>query len=132
MVDGGESAAACVADRDEGSITQWISALKAGDPDAAPAPGTAFEKARENGGRPAPGCAPGSSAVESEESAAPCAFESVCNGAKLGRFPRLSDREDLWQILVMVTVEGRRRDPATHGWQAGRRPGSLAGHPGEG
>ncbi len=76
--------------------------------------------------------APGSSAVESEESAALSAFESVCKGAKLGRFPRLSDREDLWQILVMVTAQGLRPDRATHGWQARRGPGSLTGHPGEG
>ena len=37
-----------------------------------------------------------------EESAASSAIESVCNRAKFRRFPQLSDREDLLQILVMV------------------------------
>jgi DNA-directed RNA polymerase specialized sigma24 family protein len=33
-----------------------------------------------------------------------CAFDSFCRGATRGRFPRLDDRHDLWQVLVLITV----------------------------
>lgn len=32
------------------------------------------------------------------------AFDSFYRGAQAGRFPKLEDRSDLWQILVMITV----------------------------
>src|SRR5262249_19192666 len=32
------------------------------------------------------------------------AFDSFCRGARAGRFPRLDDRNDLWQILVVITL----------------------------
>jgi DNA-directed RNA polymerase specialized sigma24 family protein len=41
--------------------------------------------------------------VADEEDVALCAFDSFCRGAKRGRFPKLSDRDDLWQLLVMIT-----------------------------
>jgi DNA-directed RNA polymerase specialized sigma24 family protein len=44
------------------------------------------------------------SAVEDEEDAALSAFDSFCRGAAQGRFPRLTDRDDLWRLLVVVTV----------------------------
>jgi DNA-directed RNA polymerase specialized sigma24 family protein len=31
------------------------------------------------------------------------AFDSFCRGAEQGRFPQLTDRDDLWQLLVMIT-----------------------------
>jgi DNA-directed RNA polymerase specialized sigma24 family protein len=31
------------------------------------------------------------------------AFDSFCRGAEQGRFPRLHDRSDLWQLLVVIT-----------------------------
>ena len=125
MADEVVPAAGC--DGDEGSITQWISALKAGDPDAARALWERyFDKLVRMAAARLQG-APGSSAVESEESAALSAFESVCNGAKLGRFPRLSDREDLWQILVMVTA--RKVCDQIERRTAGRRGGGRAPSP---
>jgi DNA-directed RNA polymerase specialized sigma24 family protein len=39
-----------------------------------------------------------------EEDAALAAFHSFCRGVEEGRFPRLADRNDLWQVLVMLTV----------------------------
>jgi DNA-directed RNA polymerase specialized sigma24 family protein len=42
--------------------------------------------------------------VADEEDVAACAFESFCNGAAKGRFPLLNDRDDLWRILVTITV----------------------------
>lgn len=41
--------------------------------------------------------------VENEEDIALSAFHSFWQAAEQGRFPQLCDREDLWQILVMIT-----------------------------
>jgi DNA-directed RNA polymerase specialized sigma24 family protein len=38
-----------------------------------------------------------------EEDAALSAFHSFCRGAEQGRFPRLTDRDDLWRLLVTLT-----------------------------
>ena len=37
-----------------------------------------------------------------EEDVALSAFDSVCRRAAQGRFPRLFDRDDLWQLLVVI------------------------------
>jgi DNA-directed RNA polymerase specialized sigma24 family protein len=42
--------------------------------------------------------------VADEEDVALCAFDSFHRGVALGRFPRLVDRDDLWQVLVLLTV----------------------------
>ena len=39
-----------------------------------------------------------------EEDIAISTFESFCRGATAGRFPQLSDREDLWKILVTIAA----------------------------
>ena len=53
-----------------------------------------------------------------EEDVALSAFDSVCRRAEQGRFPRLFDRNDLWQLLVVIAFrktcnqikhEGRQR-----------------------
>ena len=31
------------------------------------------------------------------------AFDSFCEGASQGRFPKLKDRDDLWRLLVVIT-----------------------------
>jgi len=38
-----------------------------------------------------------------EEDVALSAFDSFCRGAEQGRFPQLSDRDNLWQLLVVIT-----------------------------
>ena len=38
------------------------------------------------------------------EDAALSAFDSFCRGAAAGRFPRLDARDDLWALLVTITV----------------------------
>ncbi len=43
-------------------------------------------------------------AVEDEEDAALSAFDSFCRGAAGGRFPQLTDRDDLWRLLVVLTA----------------------------
>jgi DNA-directed RNA polymerase specialized sigma24 family protein len=32
------------------------------------------------------------------------ALDSFCRGAQQGRFPQLSDRDDLWRLLVVITA----------------------------
>jgi DNA-directed RNA polymerase specialized sigma24 family protein len=39
-----------------------------------------------------------------EEDVALSAFDSLCRGAEEGRFPQLFDRDDLWQLLVLLTT----------------------------
>jgi RNA polymerase sigma factor (sigma-70 family) len=51
-----------------------------------------------------------------EEDVALSAFKSLCLGAERGRFPRLLDRDDLWRLMVVLTVRKaidllRRRRP---------------------
>lgn len=38
-----------------------------------------------------------------EEDVALSAFDSFCRGVEQGRFPKLDDRDDLWQVLLMIT-----------------------------
>jgi DNA-directed RNA polymerase specialized sigma24 family protein len=84
-----------------GSVTHWIRELKAGNELAAQ---KLWEKyfnqlvalARTKlKNRP--------QRIADEEDVALSAFDSFCRGAEQGRFPQLSDRDDLWQLLVMIT-----------------------------
>jgi DNA-directed RNA polymerase specialized sigma24 family protein len=85
----------------EGSITRWIGSLKAGDAAAARPLWEAFFHrlvglAREHlRGIPR--------RARDEEDVALSAFDSFCAGAVRGRFPDLSDRHNLWSLLVAVT-----------------------------
>jgi RNA polymerase sigma factor (sigma-70 family) len=60
-----------------------------------------------------------------EEDVALSAFHSFCQAA--GRFPRLSSRDDLWQILIMLTARKashqRRRQQAQKRGGANNNPG---------
>jgi DNA-directed RNA polymerase specialized sigma24 family protein len=51
-----------------------------------------------------------------EEDVALSAFDSFVRGAAAGRFPRQDDRDDLWQVLVLLTerkaINQRRREQA--------------------
>lgn len=42
--------------------------------------------------------------VADEEDVVLVAFNSFLKGLKAGRFPKLADRHDLWQVLVMLTA----------------------------
>lgn len=43
-------------------------------------------------------------AAADEEDVALSAFKSFCLGAQCGRFPRLTDRNSLWSLLVAITA----------------------------
>jgi DNA-directed RNA polymerase specialized sigma24 family protein len=87
---------------ENGSITRWIAALKSGDEAAAQElweryfarmVGLARAKLRATR-RP--------DAAVDEEDVALSAFDSFCAGVARGRFPVLADRDDLWQLLVVI------------------------------
>lgn len=86
----------------EGSITQWLEQLKNGQEDAVQPiweryyrrlVGLARQKLQDTPRR-----------ISDEEDVVIDAFASFCRGAEAGRFPKLNDREDLWQVLVMITA----------------------------
>lgn len=85
----------------DGSVTYWIGQLKAGDPEAAQklwegyfqrVVRVARQRLRHHPRRAA-----------DEEDVALSAFDSFCQGAVRGRFPLLSDRDSLWQLLITIT-----------------------------
>lgn len=86
----------------EGSVTRWIRQLKAGDHAAVqPLWERYFDRlvrvARERlRGTPR--------RAEDEEDAALKAFDSLCRGAEHGQFPQLRDRDDLWQLLLVLVA----------------------------
>lgn len=86
--------------QDVGSVTRWFGPLKAGDHDAAQQLVQRYFAALARRAyyrlRDAPRTA------EDEEDVALSALDSFCRGVKLGRFPRLDDRHDLWRILVKI------------------------------
>ena len=81
-------------------LSVWLGPLKDGDPEAARRVWeAAFPKLvalARNRLRTI------SRAAADEEDLALSAFASFCRGAEQGRFPRLDDRTDLWQVLLML------------------------------
>jgi DNA-directed RNA polymerase specialized sigma24 family protein len=87
---------------DSGSITYWVERLKDGDHLAAE---KLWEGYFHQLVRLARGKLQGMSRrVADEEDVALSAFHSFCQGVERGQFPRLADREDLWQLLVVITA----------------------------
>ena len=85
-----------------GSVSHWLTQLKAGDQSAVQGLWNAYfqrlvvlaRKRLQGAARQA----------ADEEDVALSAFDSFCRGAEAGRFPQLLDREELWQLLVVITV----------------------------
>jgi DNA-directed RNA polymerase specialized sigma24 family protein len=106
--------------QDDGSVTGWIGDLRVGGDSAAEhlweryfhrlvqLARARFHSARRTG------------VIEDEEDAALSAFDSFCRGAALGRYPQLDNREDLWQLLVVITIRKVRRQ---FGRQAAQKRG---------
>ena len=83
------------------SVTHWLHGLQHGESFAA---GKLWERYYERLVRLASLALRNSPRrVADEEDVAIAAFASFCRGAEVGRFPRLNDRDDLWQVLVMLT-----------------------------
>lgn len=87
---------------DPGSITMWLGKLKGGEREAVQPLwdvyfGRIVDLARGQL-RHVP------RRVADEEDVALSAFHSFCNGVGAGRFPKLSDRSNLWPLLVSITA----------------------------
>jgi DNA-directed RNA polymerase specialized sigma24 family protein len=86
----------------QGSVTGWIDALKLGDDEAARALWKRYfdELVRLARGR----LRTASRAAADEEDVALSAFHSLCEGVTAGRFEKLGGRDDLWRLLVTITL----------------------------
>jgi hypothetical protein len=87
-----------------GSVTRWIGDLKAGGDIAAQHLWERYFDRLVHLARNKLRGRARSRAVEDEEDAALSAFDSFCRGGSAVRFPRLSDRDDLWRLLVVLTL----------------------------
>ncbi len=97
------------------SVTQWIEGLKGGDTDAAQHLWDRYFQrlvalARDHIGPTSRG------GVDSED-VAQSVFKSLCLGVERGRYPRITDRDNLWTLLVAMT--------AYKSWDLLRREGAL-------
>ncbi len=87
---------------DEASVTRWIDGLKAGDEaDIQRLWNRYFEQLVRLAGKKLPGHA---RREFDEEDVALSAFHSFCARVEQGQFPRLTDRDDLWKLLVTITA----------------------------
>ena len=85
----------------EGSITVFLGLLKAGDRAAAqPLWDAYFHRLVALARSRLRGTPRG---MADEEDVALSAFDSFIRGVEQGRFPKLEDRDDLWQLLVVLT-----------------------------
>lgn len=83
------------------SITRCLAMLKRGEEEAAERLWRAYIERLVRLARDRLGAAPRRAA--DEEDVALSAFDSFCRRAGRGQFARLDDRDDLWQVLVVIT-----------------------------
>lgn len=84
-----------------GSVTSWIGKLKAGDVAATQPIWERYFHQLVLRARHRLAAAP--NRVTDEEDVALCAFASFCRAVEQNRFPKLNDRDDLWQLLVVLS-----------------------------
>jgi DNA-directed RNA polymerase specialized sigma24 family protein len=99
---------------DRGSVTRWIADLKDGDRQAVQPLWERYFTRMANLARARLRAVRVKDAAHDEEDAALSAFDSLCAGLARGQFPNLSDRDDLWRLLVVITsrkvlVQARRQ-----------------------
>ena len=99
---------------DDASVSEWIIGLRAGETQAAQKFWERFVDRMVRLARRKLRGVP--RRVADEEDVALSVFDAALRGIQQGRFPKLEDRHDLWQILVMLTerkaVSMRRRENA--------------------
>lgn len=108
----------------EHSVTIWLRQLEGGDPDAARPLWERYfgqlvhlARGKLRGSRPR---------AADEEDVALSAFDSFCRGIAEGRFPKLKDRNNLWNLLLTIT-ERKAIDLAQHEGRLKRGGGRLRG-----
>jgi RNA polymerase sigma factor (sigma-70 family) len=104
----------------DGSVTRWLALLPGGDATAIQQLWERYFHRLVRLARKRLRNAP--RRVSDEEDVALSAFESFCRNAEGGRFPRLSDRDDLWRLLVVFTA--RKASHAVRDQQRRKRGGS--------
>jgi RNA polymerase sigma factor (sigma-70 family) len=86
----------------DGSVTSWINQLQTGGAQAAQQLWQRYFRRLVGLARLRLRGAP--RRMADEEDVALSAFDSFCRGAEQGRFPQLDDRDNLWQLLVVLTA----------------------------
>ena len=87
---------------DVGSVSEWLDGARAGDgSDIQRLWDRYFERLVRYAGKKLPGHA---RRGHDEEDVALSAFHSFCARVGTGQFPHLSDRDDLWRLLVFITA----------------------------
>ena len=86
----------------EDEVTQWLSGLARRDDQAIEAIWQWYFERLVRLARTK--LAAGQRRMADEEDVALSAFQSFCEGAAEGRFPRLQDRHDLWRLLVTIAA----------------------------
>jgi RNA polymerase sigma factor (sigma-70 family) len=89
-------------DDHRGSVSCWIDALEAGDEAAAQKLWERYFRRLAGLARKKLGAFP--RRVIDEEDIVQSAFQSFCQRASEGKFPRLADRDDLWRLLAVITA----------------------------
>ena len=114
------------------SVTTWVERLKTGDSQACHALWQRYLKRLIGLARHKLGDAP--RRMADEEDVAQSAFNGFFRGVEQKRFTRLESREDLWQVLVMLTERKatglKRRERAAKRGQGHVRGESAFDHPG--
>jgi DNA-directed RNA polymerase specialized sigma24 family protein len=85
-----------------GSVTRWVAALKAGDPEAAQPLWERYHRQLVALARRKLDTSRRRAA--DEEDVVQSAFHSFFKGVARGRFPQLNDRDNLWRLLVVITA----------------------------
>lgn len=86
----------------EDSITNWLQALQGGDREVVRLLWNRYFQRMTGLARRRLGHSP--SGAADEEDVALSAFDSFCQGVEQGDFPLLQNRDDLWRILVAITL----------------------------
>jgi DNA-directed RNA polymerase specialized sigma24 family protein len=86
----------------EGSVSRWLAPLQEGDPQAVQRLWQRYFLRLVQLARQRLRQAPRRAA--DEEDVALSAFDSFCRHAERGAFPQLHDRNDLWRLLVVITI----------------------------
>ena len=86
----------------EGSVTRWVTALRAGDLAAAQPLWERYHRKLVSLARQRLRSARRRAA--DEEDVVQSAFHSFFRGMARGRFPQLGDRDNLWRLLVVITA----------------------------
>ncbi|HEY6565585.1 MAG TPA: ECF-type sigma factor [Pirellulaceae bacterium] len=110
-----------------GSISRWIDDVRAGRGEAIDGIWQRYYVRLVSLARKKLGEVP--RRVADEDDVVNRAFHSFCSGAATGRFPRLSDRHDLWQVLVMLTAR-KAADQLKGQFREKRGPGRVRGESG--